>query len=215
MNHQKYLENCCWYLLARDLLGKFSRANILHECQFFKSNAFCFLSMPCIVKAPRLWKWFHFVQILYSPHVSSLFILSQMFVQVGSNSKQTISSLELFSSGFLCNGETKSPRRPPRLVDTNKSGTELVSKGKLYQQHHILENINERTWIHPDCVQEVFFGHFGHFCHLRAEWIEGEWTFIFVETLNIVKLLTKAVSYAIYVIKFTICPNFVLNILNL
>ena len=79
-----------------------------------------------------------------------------MFVQAGSNSKQTISSLELFSSGFLCNGETKSPRRPPRLVDTNKSGTELVSKGKLYQQHHILENINDRTWIHPDCVQEVF-----------------------------------------------------------
>ena len=119
---------------------------------FFKSNAFCFLSMPCIVKAPTLWKWFHFVQNLYCPHVSSLFILSQMFVQAGSNSKQTISSLELFSSGFLCNGETKSPRRPPRLVDTNKSGTELVSKGKLYQQHHILENINDRTWIHPDCV---------------------------------------------------------------
>ena len=87
----------------------------------------------------------------------SCFILSQMFVQVGSNSKQTISSLELFSSGFLCNGETKSPLRPPRLVDTNKSGTELVSKGKLYQQHHIHEDINDRTWIVDTYVQGVFW----------------------------------------------------------
>ena len=130
MIHQKYLENCCGYILAN-----FPRAKILHECQFFfKSNAFCFLSIHCIVKAPTLWKWFHFVQILYSLHVSSLFILSQMFVQVVSNSKQTISSLELFSSGFLCNGETKSPVRPPRL-------TLIRAELSSYQRENCINNI--------------------------------------------------------------------------
>ena len=151
---------------------------------FFKSNAFCFLSIHCIVKAPTLWKWFHFVQILDSLHVSSLFILSQMFVQVGSNSKQTISSLELFSSGFLCNGETKSPLRPPRLVDTNKSGTELVSKGKLYQQHHILENINDRTWIVDTNVQGVFWSFLPPLWSINRERIAGKSNFDCPWTLN-------------------------------
>ena len=160
------LSTKCWFAKITAIKQNAQEQKFCMNVNFLKSNAFCFLSIHCIVKA--LWKWFHFVQFLYSLHVSSLFILSQMFVQAGSNSKQTISSLELFSSGFLCNGETKSPLRPPRLVDTNKTGTELVSKGKLYQQHHIHEDINDRTWIHTS--KECF----GHFCHLCDQLIEKE-----------------------------------------